>query len=129
MLCFFLGKPKQPSNFRCHLSTSSSDLIVVGWDSGLNGGFIQTFVIQYRYEVQTIWEENFVEETAFTDTETMMVVLDNLQTQTVYIIRMYSSNTKGNSTFTAEYKVAILGNKRLYSISHAYYYESSNSFH
>lgn len=101
------GEPEKPSDFKCHLSSSGNNTVTVEWTPGQNGGFVQTFMIQYRTEGENKWKEDFVVEQKNESISTK-VVLENLTANSIYIVRMHSMNVEGNSSFTTEQIVRTL---------------------
>ena len=79
------------------------------WEPGINGGFVQTFVIQYRKEGQDKWDEHFKVDNITANQKRRKATFDNLVANSVYIIRMYSKNIRGNSSVTRQIRIYIPG--------------------
>lgn len=71
--------------------------IIVKWLAGNSGGILQTLLIEYRNRFESAW--NVI--TITTEGKTSEVI-DGLQTDTVYFIRMFSRNILGESNTTDE---------------------------
>ncbi|XP_052073959.1 neural cell adhesion molecule 1-like [Mytilus californianus] len=69
--------------------------VIVQWIPKFHGGFQQSFHIQYRRRDVQYWNTKHVQD------HTMNIYsIDGLTPGTEYLIRIYSSNRKGNSSFS-----------------------------
>ena len=86
------GKPEPPINLE--VVQSGTDFIELTWEEGFNGGFSSTkFMVQAR-------SENGKQDY---DCQTNNpCVIDKLQQQTNYVLRLRAYNEKGNSEFSDE---------------------------
>ena len=73
---------------------------------------MQTFVIQFRQEGQDNWDEHFKVDNETMKQKTRKATLYNLIANSVYTIRMYSKNIRGNSSVTRQIKILIPGAHR-----------------
>ncbi|CAC5417041.1 HMCN [Mytilus coruscus] len=78
---------KAPQNI---MAVAFSDRIIVKWTSDLDIGLQETFVVEYRKHVESLWSQVFVENR-------YTAVIDGLVTDTVYLIRVYSRTASGKS--------------------------------
>ncbi|CAC5424097.1 unnamed protein product [Mytilus coruscus] len=88
------GKPEKPKGVVIY---SSSKYIFLQWQSGLNDGSRQSFIIQYRKRSSSDWEYLKAENSNSTNHS---IYILNLEPSTKYEVRMYASNELGNSTYT-----------------------------
>ena len=81
------------------MSGSSSTSITVGWVPGYNGGFRQTFYIQFRIEHADTWTsiQAVTGQIGQTNNRKHFYTVYNLRPRTAYEIRMYSSNVRNQS--------------------------------
>ncbi|CAC5357888.1 DSCAM [Mytilus coruscus] len=84
--------------------------VIIDWSGGHNGGFTQTFVVEYKLESQEHWfYQTNVSETNTTNYST--VICDLLPNEP-YNIRMYAVNRMNRSQFTNVFKVTTGGNRK-----------------
>ncbi|CAC5400156.1 unnamed protein product [Mytilus coruscus] len=89
-----LRKPEKP---KAVVIGSSSKYIFLQWQSGLNDGSGQSFIIQYRQSSSSAWE--YLKAEHSNNTNHSIYIL-NLKPSTKYEVRLYASNELGNSTYT-----------------------------
>ncbi|CAC5424091.1 TTN [Mytilus coruscus] len=89
-----LGKPEKPKSV---VINSNSKYIFLQWQSGLNVGSRQSFIIQYRKRSSSAWE--YIKAENSNKTNHSIYIL-NLEPSTKYEVRLYASSELGNSTYT-----------------------------
>ncbi|XP_041372788.1 deleted in malignant brain tumors 1 protein-like [Gigantopelta aegis] len=92
------GPPNIPSDITTWSRDSTS--VAVSWIEAFNGGFPQTFLVQYRPNTTSEWS-NFtrqVPERGFHANHT--AVLSDLQPGTSYLVRVLASNMDGHKDFS-----------------------------
>lgn len=76
--------------------------IQVSWIPGFNGGYPQTFYVQYRRIDDTNWETHNVSNGKQNTTTTLV---SNLEPGTEYFIRMFARNEINGSNYTRQFTV------------------------
>ena len=99
-----------PFGLTCRLVSVISKSVLVSWTPETDGGFKQTFYVQYKQSAKTEWTEVTVREDQKTYAGNYSVMLKNLSPGLTYQIRMFSRNSKGRSPTTEEWTVSIPGN-------------------
>ena len=99
-----------PFGFTCRLVPTISKSVQVSWTPETNGGFEQTFHVQYKHDTKKEWTELNVNEDHTTETGNCSVIIKNLSQGFTYQIRMFARNSKGRSPITEEWTVSIPGN-------------------
>ena len=108
IICFVAGPPQTPANFTLVSSTDTS--IVVEWIPGYNGGYEQTFNIQYRIVNESkIWMTQKIPQY-----NRQTYTLSELQGDTWYELRMFAGNKFDRSHFTYIQSMAT-GKTRMFS--------------
>lgn len=90
--CLSAGRPETPKILQL---VSTENRIKVRWQSRFDGGYQQSFVIQYRQHDAQPWNrikvfDSFVKE----------ISINGLAPGTKYQIRMFATNDLGDSDFT-----------------------------
>ncbi|VDI39854.1 Hypothetical predicted protein [Mytilus galloprovincialis] len=98
----YSDRPSIPENIRI---TELATGCIVRWTSGYNGGFQQSFFIQYRLRNTNIWSSIG----PFNDTINNFYQVDGLDPNYGYELRMFSRNHYGSSNVTEIYEVKTLG--------------------
>ncbi|XP_076088931.1 uncharacterized protein LOC143059337 [Mytilus galloprovincialis] len=90
------NQPEPPTN----MSVVPFEIyLTVFWYRGYNGGFPQTFFIEYRRDIKKVWRRS---EPVFDNMQARMSnTLFNLSPQTRYLVRILSTNAIGESKKTA----------------------------
>jgi hypothetical protein len=81
------------------------------WTPGFNGGFPQTFILQYIYSQEDKWHSVQVQDT---NEQTMSYMLTGLLSSKVYNITMFSMNEKGNSPYTQNLQITTKSKSMIY---------------
>ena len=81
--------------------TAIYDAIVVSWRPGFNGGFQQSFFVDYQANGNAYWN-------SIQASEEDRTIIYGLQQETKYLIRMFARNMINDSSFT-NVKVAETG--------------------
>ena len=108
------GSPGMPFGFTCRLVSAISKSVQVSWTPETDGGFEQTFHVQYKQDTKKEWTEVNVKEDQTTERGNRSVIIKNLSPGFTYQIRMFARNSKGRSPITEKWTVSIPGNKFLY---------------
>lgn len=85
-----------------------SKSVQVTWQEGANGGFEQTFVIQYKEENSGNWIEMYVARNK-TGEGYHAVEINALSPGSTYKIRLLARNEKGSSNATDDWIFALPG--------------------
>ncbi|CAC5372894.1 unnamed protein product [Mytilus coruscus] len=89
------NRPEPPTNMSV---IPFERYLTVSWYSGYNGGFPQTFFIEYKQETNEIWRRS---EPVIDNMQARMSnILFNMSPQTRYLIRVLSTNEIGESKKT-----------------------------
>lgn len=86
------GKPEMPSNVQV---IAMNHKIIVKWKTGYNGGTQQALFIEYKKRVELEWKSVPTENKTST-------TIAGLQMNTVYVVRMLSRNSVGESNKTED---------------------------
>ncbi|CAG2226571.1 unnamed protein product [Mytilus edulis] len=90
------NQPEPPTNMSV---VPFERYLTVFWYRGYNGGFPQTFFIEYRRDIKKVWRRS---EPVFDNMQARMSnTLFNLSPQTRYLVRILSTNAIGESKKTA----------------------------
>lgn len=89
-------EPQTPTNIQLH---SGANYMYVEFEPGLNGGFPQTFIIEYRKASSGPWSQVEV------DNSHTNYHIKHLDQGTEYELRMYSFSKLGNSTISDNYSI------------------------
>lgn len=87
-----LGTPKMPRNFQV---LTLGVTMIIKWQAGKGDGMLQTFFIEYRKGLEQGWNVIPVKDKT-------SVVIDGLQAETVYTVRMFARTIVGKSNETDE---------------------------
>lgn len=98
----FPDRPSIPENITI---TELATGFIVRWTSGYNGGFQQSFFIQYRLKNTNNWSLIG----PFNDTRNNVFQVDGLVPNYGYELRMFSKNLYGCSNVTEMFEVQTLG--------------------
>lgn len=84
------GQPEMPKNVKV---VALKFEIIVTWQSGRSDGLHTLFFIEYRKRFQLKWD-------IFPAESKTSVVIDGLQMDTIYFVRLFSKTISGNSNRT-----------------------------
>ncbi|KAJ8311026.1 hypothetical protein KUTeg_011422 [Tegillarca granosa] len=94
--------PEAPNKFTVRQNKTNS--VILAWVRGFNGGDPQIFVIRYTDTVTGQTRETKIDDTLRTSIYTTEIT--GLTSDTTYLFWIYSSNTKGNSSFSYQPMIA-----------------------
>lgn len=92
MTLLFSGRPSAPRNIQ---TVALINAIILKWHAGYDGGLRKEFCIEYRQHIDVKWQ-------TLSAGEQSTFVISSLEPDSVYIVRMYSQNTVGESNRTDE---------------------------
>lgn len=98
LICIFFltGEPEKPTII---VLKSSANYIYVEFEHGNDGGYPQTFIIEYRKASAGPWTQITV------DNSHTYYYIKDLESETEYTLQMYSFNKIGNSTIAEDYSI------------------------
>lgn len=119
---FILEPPGVPENIRIVILENNE--VLISWRHGFNGGYKQTFVIQLSTDDKAWYNITFYLRHNDTSQE-CWTILNGLDLDKTYYIRIYSFNILGRSDFVIdpELKFALLksGTSVAYKCTHLFY--------
>lgn len=102
---FFWGSPSLPLNVTIFPISNGAQ---ISWIQNFNGGFNQTFFIDYHLKDDNIWMTIQLQNS--TNSRKISWTIGNLHPGCLYVFRMFSRNKIGDSNKTEEIVVKIPGN-------------------
>ncbi|CAC5378323.1 unnamed protein product [Mytilus coruscus] len=97
-----LDKPEAPRNLSVGQITFIS--VSISWIAGFNGGYNQTFTVQFKTTDNDIWNSTTVHTNEIKTGSVMYVTLDQLKLDTSYQVMVLSMNTYGSRNASLEFK-------------------------
>ncbi|XP_052804995.1 nephrin-like isoform X2 [Mya arenaria] len=94
-------RPHTPFNLQ-HLKNGTIDTVHIEWTPGFDGGLPQTFHVEYRDVETSVWRNDMV------NTGKISHVIVGLSPNTIYEIRVYSTNDIGRSNVSNAIEVTTL---------------------
>lgn len=86
-------------------TNTNPNSITLRWVSGFDGGFDQTFIIDYRVQKTELWLQKEVLSTE-SDYDPQIYELNNLQPAVVYEIKVCAQNVIGTSADTVSIMIS-----------------------
>ena len=99
---FIADKPEAPQNLSVESVTFVS--VNLSWIAGFNGGYNQTFKVQFKTTDTDIWNTTTIHTHEIKTGSVMHVTLDQLKPDTSYEVMVLSTNIHGNRNASLEFK-------------------------
>ncbi|XP_076105772.1 nephrin-like [Mytilus galloprovincialis] len=98
-------KPEAPQNLSVESVTFVS--VNLSWIAGFNGGYNQTFKVQFKTTDTDIWNTTTIHTHDIKTGSVMHVTLDQLKPDTSYEVMVLSTNIHGNRNASLEFKTEV----------------------